>query len=160
MRDKTSIRGRVRWTVRDAQGRIKTKGVNHNIVTNSGDALIADLMSDSPARVKVDNTNGQIGVGTGFVSEGKDGTLVAQTGSYQGMEAGYPQTKGAWGAADDNVVQYRSIFAAGSLDAAGIDEAELTNSTDVMAYAEISPSVTVGTSDTLQIDWEITILGA
>lgn len=139
----------------------KMISVNHNIVTNEGDALIADLLQDTPERTKVDNTNGLISVGTGFTTEAKTvDALVSITGSAEAMDASYPQTKGAWAAADDNVIVYKSTFEAGDLNATGIDEALLGNGTDTMAYAQISPAVDVSSSDTLEVTWEITLLGA
>ena len=43
----------------------------------------------------------------------------------------------------------------------GIDEAILESTTpDCMAYAQISPAVDVSTSDTLEVTWEITLLGS
>lgn len=149
-----------------AYSRVKVKGENHNIVTNEGDAMIADIMSQTPARTKVDNTNGHIEVGTGFSSEVKTVlSCVTPTGSPEVMDATYPKLKGSWGAADDNVTQYRATFEAGDLDASDIDEAALMNnavaaSGDCLAYAEVSPNVTVATTDTLQMDWEITYVGA
>jgi len=139
----------------------KMQMTNHNIVTSEGDALIADLLQNTPERTKVDTANGKIGVGTGFVSEGKAvDALVTQTGLDEEMDTGYPQTKGDWAAADDGIVQYRSTFEAGDLNDTGIDEALLGNGTDTLAYAQITPAVDVGSSDTLQVDWELTILGA
>lgn len=133
---------------------------NHNIVTNQGDALIADAMADTQARTKVDNANGEIEVGTGFVSAIKSRTgCTTPVGSPQGMEATYPKLKGAFGATDDNVTQYRSIFAPGSLNANGIDEVSLGNGTDNLAYANLSPSVNMTLADTLQVDWELTFVG-
>ncbi len=140
--------------------------VNHNIVTNEGDALIADQLAETPARNKVDNTNGHIAVGTGFATELKTTlALVTPTGSPEIMDATFPKLKGAFSAADDNVTQYRATFEAGDLTATGIDEAVLINNTteagaDNMAYAEITPTVDVTASDTLQVDWELTLLGA
>lgn len=136
--------------------------INHNVVTHQGDALIADLMATVPTRTKVDNANGVISVGTGWTGVNpKDNTGVnTVTGSPQAMEVTYPIQKAAWGLANDNVVQYRVIFGAGSLNAAGIDEASLGNGTDNLAYGQVTPDATVGSSDTLQIDWEITFLGA
>jgi len=176
--NKSLIKGKVTVTVFDAKGDVKRfeprwweklfglpgrkmQMTNHNIVTDEGDALIADLMQETPERTKVDNTNGVIGVGTGFTSETK-GTdaLVTQEGSDEAMDATYPKTEGDWAAADDNVVQYRSTFEAGDLNASGIDEALLGNGTDTLAYAEITPAVNVTTADTLQVDWEITFLGS
>ena len=139
----------------------KMQMTNHNIVTDEGDALIADLMQETPERTKVDFTNGTIGVGTGFVTELKStDALVTQTGSDEQLDTGWPVTEGDWAAADDNVVQYRATFEAGDLNDTGIDEALLGNGTDTLAYAEISPAVDVGSSDTLQVDWELTILGS
>ena len=140
--------------------------VNHNIVTDEGDALIADHMSETDARTLVDNTNGYIEVGTGFTSEAKSVTeCLTPTGSPEVMDATYPKLKGAWSVADDNVVQYRATFEAGDLNQTGIDEACLLNNAtatagDALAYAEITPAVNVTTADTLQVDWELTFLGA
>ena len=137
------------------------KVTNHNIVTDEGDALIADLMQETPERTKVDNANGVIGVGTGFSAETKAvDALVTQTGSDEEMDATYPQTLGAWAAANDNVIVYISTFEAADLNDTGIDEALLGNGTDTLAYAEISPAVNVTTADTLEVTWEITFLGS
>ena len=139
---------------------------NHNIVTDEGDALIADHMSETDARTLVDNTNGYIEVGTGFTSEAKSTLLCATpTGSPEVMDATYPKLKGAWSVADDNVVQYRATFEAGDLNQTGIDEACLLNNAvatagDALAYAEITPAVNVTTADTLQVDWELTFTGS
>lgn len=167
MKSNAKIKGVLRWAVIDKDGKVKTRGENHNIVTDEGDALIADLMSESPARTKVDNTNGHIQVGTGWTGTATKTNEVVNTatGSPKVMSTGYPQLKGSFGAADDNVVQYRSLFGAGDLNANGIDEAALLNhatpaSADCLAYAQINPAVDVTSTDSLQVDWEITILGA
>ena len=145
---------------------LKVAGENHNIVTNEGDALIADIMAETPARTKVDNTNGYIEVGTGFATEVKTVlSCVTPTGSPEVMDASYPVLKGTWGNADDNVTQYRATFEAGDLNAVDIDEACLLNnavaaSGDALAYAEITPKVTVAVTDTLQMDWELTYVGS
>jgi hypothetical protein len=140
--------------------------INHNIVTDEGDALIADHMTETDARTLVDNTNGHIEVGTGFTSEAKSTLSCATpTGSPEVMDATYPKLKGAFGAADDNVAQYRATFEAGDLNQTGIDEACLLNNSvatagDALAYAQISPAVNVTTADTLQVDWELTFTGS
>lgn len=156
-----SLKGCVKWKIFDIDGKIKDFGEHHNIVTNVGDALIADLLQDTPERTKLDNANAVIGVGTGFTSATKSTeSLVTQVGSFEAMDAGYPQTKGDWGATNDNVIVYQVTFEAGDLNANGIDEALLGNGTDTMAYAEISPTINVTSTDTLQINWEITIVGS
>ena len=175
---KMGIRGQVTAIVRGPDGEIKRHtptwlqrllgkpgspmiSINHNIVTNEGDALIADQLANTPGRTAVDQANGVIGVGTGFTTESKTSdALASQTGSNEALDTGYPQTKGSWGAADDNVLVYVATFEAGDLNATGIDEALLGNGTDTLAYAEINPAVDVTTSDTLEVTWELTFLGA
>lgn len=141
-------------------------GFNHNIVTNQGDALVADLMAETPTQTKVDNTNGFVSVGTGWTGTTPKTNEAVNTpsGDPEAMEATYPKTKGTFGNADDNVIQYRVIFEAGDLNAT-IDEAGLGNHAveatgDNLAYGNITPDAIVGLSDTLQVDWEITPLGA
>lgn len=183
VRNKSMIKGFVRVTVFGPDGEVKRFPQtwlqkllklpgrpmlveNHNIVTDEGDALVADHMTETDARTLVDNTNGHIEVGTGFTSESKSTTSCATpTGSPEVMDATYPKLEGAWGAANDNVAQYRSTFEAGDLNDTGIDEAALINNAsaaaaDCLAYAQISPAVNVTTADTLQVDWELTFTGS
>lgn len=145
---------------------VKQVSVEHNIVTDEGDAMIADLMAESPALAKVNNANGKIPVGTAYSGTGMKARtwVVSQSGTAKALTATYPKLKGSFGAANDNVVQYRCNYVAGDLNAT-INEAGLANaSSDVggqlLAYAQVNPSATVGSSDTLQIDWEITFVGA
>jgi hypothetical protein len=60
-------------------------------------------------------------------------------------------------------VVYRATFEAGDLSANNVNEACLlngnTSSAISLAYAQINPSVNITVSDTLQVQWEITILG-
>ena len=134
--------------------------INHNLVTNEGDALIADLLQETPERTKLDSTNGKIGVGTGW-TESVKGTdaLVTQVGSDEVIDAG-PTTEGDWAAANDAVIVYVATFEAGDVTAVDLDEALLGNGTDTMAYAEINPKITVAAADTLEVTWKITFLGA
>jgi hypothetical protein len=79
------------------------------------------------------------------------------------LDAGYPALKAAWGSTGDTTLTYRATFAAGALNANGVNEAFLLNGNTAeaisLAYAQITPAVNVTASDTLQIVWEITILG-
>ena len=137
----------------------------HNIVTREGDALIADALLAAPTRTKVTSTSGFIQVGTGWTGNStKTNTRCnTPTGSMNALDAGYPALNASWGNTGDTTVTYRATFAAGSLNANGINEACLLNGNDVsancLAYAQITPSVNVTSSDTLQVLWEITILG-
>jgi hypothetical protein len=79
------------------------------------------------------------------------------------LDAGYPTLKAAWGSVGDTTLTYRATFEAGDLNANGINEASLLNGNGAtalcLAYAQITPSANVTSTDTLQISWEITILG-
>jgi hypothetical protein len=119
----------------------------------------------SPAKTKVSSAAGYIQVGTGWTgNSAKTNTRCnTATGSMKALDTGYPALKAAWGSTGDTTLSYRATFAAGSLNANGINEACLLNGNSgtaiSLAYAQINPSVNVTTSDTLQILWEITILG-
>jgi len=138
---------------------------HHNIVTREGDALIADALLASPTRTKVTSINGYISVGTGWTGNSAKTNTKCNTavGSMKQLDSGYPALKAAWGNSGDTTITYRATFAAGALNANNINEACLLNgnttSANCLAYAQINPSVNVTSSDTLQVLWEITILG-
>ena len=137
----------------------------HNIVTREGDALIADALLASPTKTKVTSASGFIQVGTGWTGNStKTNTRCnTPTGTMKALDSSYPALKAAWGSTGDTTITYRATFAAGALTANGVNEACLLNgnggTANCLAYAQINPSVNVTASDTLQILWEITILG-
>ena len=182
MFDRIKIKGKVTVQVFDSNGKVKRRKPNflqwlfglqgslmvfefHNIVTREGDALIADALLSAPTRTKVTSANGFIQVGTNWTGNSvKTNTRCnTPTGSMRALDASYPALKAAWGSSGDTTVTYRATFAAGALNANGINETCLLNgnstSANCLAYAQITPSVNVTSSDTLQILWEITILG-
>jgi hypothetical protein len=138
---------------------------HHNIVTREGDALITDALLASPTKAKVTSSAGYIQVGTGWTGNStKTNTRCnAATGSMKLLDAGYPALKAVWGSTGDTTLTYRATFAAGALNVNNVNEACLLNGNgtgaNCLAYAQITPSVNVTSSDTLQVLWEITILG-
>jgi hypothetical protein len=182
MKDSIKIKGKVTIQVFDQHGKIKKRSPGffrrffglegkfliqefHNIVTREGDALIADALLSSPTKTKVTSSNGYIQVGTGWTGNStKTNTRCnTPTGSMKALDANYPALTAAWGNTGDTTLTYRATYAAGALNANGINEACLLNGNgsgaNCLAYAQINPSVNVTASDTLQILWEITILG-
>ena len=182
MKDNIKIRGMVTVQVLDIDGNIKRyapgwfrrlfgiKGrlmeyKHHNIVTREGDALITDALLASPTKTKVTSANGFIQVGTGWTGNSvKTNTRCnTPTGSMKALDSSYPALKAAWGSTGDTTITYRATFGAGLLSVNGINEACLLNGNssgaNCLAYAQITPSVNVTSSDTLQVLWEITILG-
>lgn len=166
MKSTIKIRGKVTATVFDLYGNIIQQSVNHNIITNEGDAMVADILSGTGAITPVDNTNGYVEVGTGFVSALKTSTsCTTPTGSPEVMDSTYPKLKGTFESTDDNVVQYRATFDVGELNQSGINEVALLNnavaaSAECLAYAELDPIVNVTLSNYLRIDWELTFVGS
>ena len=182
MRDRIRIRGMVTVRVLDKDGNVKRRAPgwfgrllkrqgrlmesrHHNIVTRQGDALIADALLAVPLRPKVTSGSGFIQVGTGWTGNStKTNTRCnTPTGSMQQLDINYPVLNAAWGNAGDTTVIYRATFPAGSLNVNGINEACLLNgnggAADCLAYAQLSPTTNVTSSDTLQVMWEITIVG-
>ena len=182
MKDRIRIRGLVTVRVLDKNGNVKRRAPgwfgrlfklrgrpmeyrHHNIVTREGDALIADALLASPAKTKVTNSTGFIQIGTGWTGNStKTNTRCnTATGGMKALDGGYPALKAAWGNTGDTTVTYRATFEAGSLNVNGINEACLLNGNDsganCLAYAQITPTVNITSSDTLQVLWEITILG-
>jgi hypothetical protein len=182
MKEKIKIRGQVTVQVVDKNGNIKRHkpgffrrmlGLqgrmmsikHHNIVTREGDALIADALLATSTKPKVTSSSGYIQIGTGWTGNStKTNTRCnTATGTMKLLDSGYPALKAAWGSTGDTTITYRATFAAGSLSANGINEACLlngnTSGANCLAYAQITPSVNVTSSDTLQVLWEITILG-
>jgi len=182
MKDKIRIKGMVTVQVFDCHGKLKRRSPGlllrllglqgqfmvheyHNIVTREGDALIADALLVVPSKTKVSSASGFIQVGTGWTGNStKTNTRCnTPTGSMKALDGGYPALNAAWGNTGDTTVTYRATFAAGSLNVNGINEVCLLNGNDIfancLAYAQITPSVNVTASDTLQVLWEITILG-
>ena len=183
MRSKYRIKGKVRVCVIGPDGNIKRHepgplrrffGVpgkpmvskRHNTVTRQGEGLIANLLLASPTQSKVTSATGYIQLGTGWTgSSPKTNTRCnTPTGSMEPLDANYPVTGAAFGSTGDNVLKFRASFEAGKLNASGINEACLLNGNATgsvsLAYAQVSPSATVTSVDTLQIDWEITFTGS
>jgi hypothetical protein len=79
------------------------------------------------------------------------------------LDSGYPVLKAAFGNTGDTTLVYRATFAAGALNVNNVNEACLLNGSattaNCLAYAQITPAVNVTLSDTLQVQWEITVLG-
>lgn len=168
-----SIQGKVTATVLDEHGNIKQISENHNIITSSGDSLIADVLQDTPARQKIDNAHGYIVVGTGWTGTSikTNVDVNTQTGVSQGLDPTYPKVKEAWGDGvqpdtDSNIIQYKATYLPGSLNAMGINEAAIVSAalpgatTNCLAYAQITPAINVAILDSLILSWEISFVGA
>ena len=184
MRSRYRVKGRVRVCVIASDGQIKRHepgfirrlfglpgrpmiSKRHNTITRQGEALIADLLRPTPAYSKVQTGSGYMQIGTGWTGNSPKTNTRCNTplsvNAFRALEAGFPQLGAAFGQTGDNVLIYRAFYPAGSIAASGINEACLTNGNTgaavSLAYAQVTPAVTVGSLDSLQLDWEITISG-
>lgn len=163
MREAMGIRGKVTLRIGKPDGTEEIS--NHNIVTAQGDALIADLLSNSPTRIKVNNSNGLIQLGTGWTGNDTKNNEECNSpfaGGTLSLDAGFPQCKSGWGGQYDNVVVYQATVPAGSFSQNGIDEAALLNGEggDCLAYCQVIPTVNLALTDSLQILWELSFTGS
>ena len=182
MKDRIKVSGKVTIQVFDKNGKLKRHNPGfirrllglqgkymiqefHNIITREGDALIADALLVNPVKNKVSSASGYIQVGTGWTGNStKTNTRCnTPTGNMKTLDNGYPSLNAAWGNNGDTTINYRVTFEAGALNANGINEACLLNGNgagaNCLAYGQVTPTVNVTASDTLQVLWEITILG-
>lgn len=182
MKDKLKLKGMVTVTVFDAWGNVKKQPKSffrklfnlpaknmiykhHNTITQQGDGLLANLLLTTPTQKKVDSENGYIRVGTGWngLEPKKNVGVNSPTGTFAKLNEDYPKIEVPFGAEGDNVIYYRAKFEAGKLNADNINEVALMNGDDenakCFAYAQITPNANVTSSDSLQIDWQITING-
>lgn len=140
---------------------IPARGVNHNLITTLGDRLIVDMLSTTSVRTLADNANAVIAVGNGFTSPTKGHTNVNSiSGTPEGMDATYPLQGGAWGNSGSNILIYQATYEAGDLNVVGLDETALSNGVDNLSYAALTPTTTVNTTDSLVMNWKITVLGS
>lgn len=106
----------------------------------------------------MDATNGYMHVGTSWIgsaSKNNTGGMNTPTGSFKKLDSTFPKNHAAFGSSGQNVVLYLTSFAAGELNANGINEVALmngnTSAAKCLAYAQITPSVNVTSADSLQI---------
>jgi len=174
------IKGKVQYTVRDKDGNIKLQGENHNIVVTNGDRYIADMLCKTPARSKITDTNGYMIIGTGWTGVNpKQNTWVnTPIGGtpYRALDTGYPQliTLESYITSNGNIVQFQAGTGGTwtGMTATGVNEVCIASTstysapdgsgggTSTLAYAQISPTLSLISSDTLTLVWSLTLLGA
>lgn len=162
--DGMGLRDNVLVTLRGPDGKVKWAGTAHNLVTDKGDALFASLAyTAAPTfNMKLGNTataaSKTYDAAGGYIPDA-DSSPVTQ----QAMDGTYPKVGAA-----ANKVAFRVTFAAGTGTAtwnrvALVNATESNPSDGTLTYAiALLPDAPVvkGASDTLQVDWVITHLGA
>jgi hypothetical protein len=148
LKDHHSLRGNFHFKLTDGFGNIKQEFDVANTVTELGDAMVADAMSDRGVTLPT-----HIAVGTG-VAGGAGATTLTNEIHKETLDS---TTQGAAG--DDNDVIWVGTFAAGhgtgALTEAGIFNAAPAN-TGVMPVISGFAVINKGAADSLEITWTLT----
>jgi len=151
MKENLGIKGKVEYELRDSSGNLKDSGVIPNTITELFDAHIADQLSD-----QTEAAIGYMALGSGVgqtaastdLSNYLASSMIALSGTVQGS------------AAADNDVVYSAYWGAGvvtdSITEAGIFRTSGTTRDTLMTYNS-GLSISKGASDTLKIDWTVTL---
>jgi len=171
MKDNMRIRGSVVVELFDAEGNLKQREEDHNIVTDQGDILFASL-----AYTAAPTFNMKLGTAATVASKTKanNGAFISSAGSadyvsgtQQAMDATYPKAGTSTPGSGSQVV-FKVTYAAGT-GTATIQRASLCNSTETTSCADgtltyaiavLSSSVVKTAADSLAVTWTITMLGA
>ncbi len=182
MEENENLHGMVTVTVYDSKGRIKRlpqrwweklmglsgrlmQYSHHNTITTQGDGMIADWMT-AGSIPHIDSQTGCMAVGTGWTGTSPKANVRCnnQVGEPVKLDNGYPKKQAAFGKTGQNIILYRTTFSAGTIVANGINEVTLLNgnteTANCLAYAQITPAVNLSSSDTLVVDWQITVSGS
>jgi len=164
MKDGMKIEGRVSWVLRGSDGQLKASGVNHNIVTDKGDALFASLAYTAAPTFQIKLGKTATAPSKTFNNAGAYiPNADSEADAQRAMDATYPKVGGA-----ANVTRYRTSYGAGVATgvwnrAALVDATESDPADGTLTYAiallEDRP-VPKALLDTLEVTWEIEFTGA
>jgi hypothetical protein len=144
MEDNLKITGSLELILSDMAGQVKQKVIVPNLVVSAGKNFIASRMTGTPAIMS------HMAVGSGVTAPSAANTeLSTQIGSRVALTSSN---------ATNNVVSYSASFAAGvgtgALTEAGIFNAD---SAGTMLCRTVFDVINKGSSDSLVINWNITI---
>jgi hypothetical protein len=168
LKDPQGVKGECRWTLRGPDGRIKTHGVNHNLITQVGDQVYGERGAGI-AGAAAAPTGMKLGTGsTATAKTGAGAALVTYlSGSQQAFDGTYPQSSLA---SSSRRITYKVTYAAGTATTATpIAEAVIVNETLTNATSAasatvsrvlVSPTVVKAAGDTLTLTWTQDLLGS
>ena len=165
--DKQKIQDNVKVVVRAPNGAVKYQETGHNLVTDVGDSFIAQRVFDDT----VDIVTG-MKLGTGTTAPAKNGAGAAMVtyvaGSDQVLDAA--ATDATKGAGAGWRTTYVCTWAAGDATDTALAEVCLTNQTaladntcaeaDTIARYVFAATIDKSAEDSLEVTWNIDVLGA
>jgi len=147
LKGRITIKGKLHIQLFDKDGNLKDERKIHNVITQSGDAWVADQLSDQGQ-----SAMSHMAIGTGSNAAASTDTAL-QTELDRNALTSTTQGTGA----DDNDVIYVGNWAAGDGTGA-ITEAGIFNDSaaGTMLCRQVFAAINKGASDTLKITWTIT----
>jgi hypothetical protein len=170
MKDCIRPRGIVTFEVRGPNGKLKDRRVIHNLITDVGDAYLAQLAYGTKIAAGLNAM--KLGTATTAVTKNGAGSFVAVadyiSGSAHATDASSPKVGAA-----ANVILWQHTWAAGEATNAtinrvglvgcvtSVDDAGEADATRTWAIALLPDKpINKGASDTLLVTWNVTLLGA
>lgn len=150
IKEKGKLVGRFHVGLFGPDGKLKEERFGNNVITELGDASVADRMSDAGVAAM---SHMGIGIDDDPAPAAADTTLNSEVADRHALTS---TTQGAAG--DDNDVIYIASWAAGHGTSNGIVEAGIFNNAanGTMLCRGIFTAVNKGANDTLQITWTVT----
>jgi hypothetical protein len=150
--DRVARKGRLLIQLFDKNGKLKDERAISNLMTNAGEAHIADQLASS----QDESAMSHMAIGTGTTAPTSANTALEFQIDRNALTS---RTQGAGG--DDNDIIYVGDWAAGDGTGA-ITEAGVFNSSasGTMLCRSTFAAINKGASDTLKITWTVTIGGS
>lgn len=147
--EKLTRKGRVKIELFGSDGLLKERRQFDNVITEVGDAHVADQLSSSPG----ESAMSHMAIGTGSTAAATGDTTLDSEIDRNALTS---RTQGA-GAADNDVI-YVGDWAAGDGTGA-ITEAGILNSSSggTLLCRQVFSVINKGASDTLKITWTVSI---
>ncbi len=163
---KMGISGTIRYSLYDKDLKLKSEGVNHNLVVTEGINWIADRALGTPTYGQIK----QIVLGIGTAAPAAGDTWVTTAFANNGGGAGTSGSVSAGTVAGTaNAWRYIGTFSPGYSTQNGINEAILSSAvpgtsgadpgtSQLLAHALLTPgTINKGASDTLVITWDLSV---
>lgn len=146
------------FTVRDADGNVKLIQQSHNEVTNEGMECVSDFVFGTTSCVG-EQVFTYIALGTGTVAVNElDTALGTEVGACTRLQDATPAID--TGTTNQRTVTISQTFSGASCEGSAFGEVGLFDAVttgNMLARALISPTITLGSGDTLQIDYDIIV---
>jgi len=158
VRDDTLLKGHFTFTVADKDGNILRIQETDNLVVNEGMECVSDFVFGTTS-CTAEAVFQYLSVGTGTTGTvNADTALGAESGTCARVQDATPSINTA--VTGQRTITLSSVFSGANCEGEAYGETavhDASSSGNMLARALISPTITLGTGDTLTIDYDIVI---